>query len=320
MLDIFLSEYLLLQFLDFVRRQYHLAHSHVYRVTLKLCVLHCPDSMEYIFDDRALILRSEELTVLVATDLHIGYEIDTLERTGAAFPDQKEPLLKRLKALVDRYHLDHIYLIGDIKHSIGVDRAYNWREIPSFMEELSRWVDLTVIPGNHDGDVIALLPRNVHLGDVHGELAPFDSHRIGLIHGHAWPSSEVLECDTIVMGHNHPTVRRVKDVSSPQIGRPDRKRASHIIPVALKTKLDRDCVRRAQEQLEIGDGTSTLVVLPSFNDLLTGVYVNRPNVKLQGPIFDNDCVTLVNSEVYSSTGIFLGTIEMLQKQFLDSGQ
>ena len=177
---------------------------------------------------------------------------------------------------------------------------------------------MTVIPGNHDGDVIALLPRNVEMGDVHGERIVFDSHSVGLMHGHAWPSSDVLECDTIIMGHNHPTVRRVKDVSSSQIGRPDRIRSSHIIPVALKMKLDRDCVRRAQGQLEIQNRFSTLIVLPSFNDLLTGVYVNRPGVKLHGPFFENNCTAMNDVEVYSADGIFLGPMTLLQKQFMNS--
>ncbi len=279
-----------------------------------------PNDMEYIFEDRALIVRHDRMVVLIASDLHIGYEVDVFERTGAAFPAQSDSMLKRLKALIERYTVSHLYLIGDIKHSIGVDKAYNWREIPQFIEELSKTVEITVIPGNHDGDVIALLPRSVNMGDVHGEVVIIGFHRIGLLHGHAWPSSEVLECDTIVIGHNHPTVRRIKDVSAPQIGRPDRRRSSHVIPVVLKLKLNRNCVRRSQGQLEMDDVTSILVVLPSFNDLLTGVYVNRSNVRLQGPFFENDCAKLDCAEVYSVEGIFLGSIESLQKQFVNSSQ
>ena len=279
-----------------------------------------PDDMEYIFENRALILKHNEIAVLIASDLHIGYEVDVFERTGASFPAQRSSMLKRLKTLIERHNVSYLYLIGDIKHSIGVDRAYNWREIPQFIEELVKTVDITVIPGNHDGDVIALLPRSVNLGDVHGEVVTIDHHKVGLIHGHAWPSSEVLECDTIVMGHNHPTVRRVKDVSSPQIGRPDRRRASHVIPVVLKMKLNRNCVRKSQGQLEMEDMASTLVVLPSFNDLLTGVYVNRPGARLQGPFFENGCAKLESGEVYSTDGIFLGSMELLQKQFANTGQ
>lgn len=276
--------------------------------------------MEYIFEDRALILQGKELVVLVATDIHIGYEIDVLERTGVSFPDLAKPMLKRFNHLIEKYHVNSLYLIGDIKHSIGVDREYNWREIPSFMEGLREHVDVTVVPGNHDGDLVALLPRDIQMGNVQGEVVAIGDHRVGLIHGHAWPSSDVLSCDAIVMGHNHPTVRRMKDVSAPQIGRAERRRPSHVIPVVLKMKLMRDCVRKSQGQLEMGDDDTTLIVLASFNDLLTGVYVNRPDAKLQGPFFENGCAELAHSEVYSISGIFLGTAELLRRQFMDSGQ
>ncbi len=274
--------------------------------------------MEYIFEDRALILQNENKSILVATDIHIGYEASVLERARVEFPSQKEPMLRRILALAKTYDIHHVYLIGDIKHSIGVDRAYNWREVPDFMERLSESTKVTVIPGNHDGDVLALLPRNVDLGDVHGEVIRFGEHQVGLVHGHAWPTAEVLAADTVIMGHNHPTVRRLKDVSSPQIGRPERIRSSIVIPVILRTKLSRDCARRAQGQLEMDDGACTLVILPSFNNLLTGVYVNRPSAKLQGPFFENDCASLESAEVYSIDGIFLGTVDMLQNQFTKS--
>jgi putative SbcD/Mre11-related phosphoesterase len=274
--------------------------------------------MEYIFKDRALILQDEDKSLLIATDIHIGYEASVLERTGAEFPSQKEPMVNRLSALIERYDVGQVYLIGDIKHSIGIDRAYNWREIPDFMERVSELAKVTVIPGNHDGEVLAVLPRNVNLGNVHGEVTSFNEQKVGILHGHAWPTAEVLASDTIIMGHNHPTVRRLKDASSPQIGRPERKRYAMVIPVILRSKLDRDCVRRAQGQLELEDGVCNLIVLPSFNDLLSGAYVNRPGAKLQGPFFENGCASLMDVEVYSIEGVFLGSIGLMQKQFVKS--
>ena len=272
--------------------------------------------MEYIFDDRALVLQETARSVLIVTDIHIGYEVEMLERTGVEFPPQDRLMYKRLVRLVEDYKTEHLYLMGDIKHSIGVDRAVNWRQIPEFIEGLSKIIGITVIPGNHDGDLLPLLPRDVLLGDVRGEILRIGDHKVGMTHGHAWPSSEILDnCETIVMGHSHPTVRRWKDVSSPIIDRPDRKRASLMVPVVLKTKLSRNCVRRIQGQLETDDDVCGLIVLPSFNELLSGVNVNRPQARLQGPVFENDCANLKMAEVYSSNGIFLGSVESLQSQF-----
>ena len=272
--------------------------------------------MEYIFEDRALVLREAARSVMIVTDIHIGYEMELLERAGVEFPPQSRSMYKRLVRLIEDYKAEHLYLMGDIKHSIGIDRAVNWREIPDFIEGLNKIIGITVIPGNHDGDLLALLPRDVVLGDVRGETLEMGEHKIGILHGHAWPSSEILDnCETIVMGHNHPTVRRWKDVSSPMIGRPDRKRASIVVPVVLKTKLSRNCVRKAQGQLETDDNVCGLIILPSFNELLTGVNVNRPQARLQGPFFENNCASLKAAEVYSSSGILLGSVESLQSQF-----
>jgi putative SbcD/Mre11-related phosphoesterase len=270
--------------------------------------------MDTIFADRGLIFRSEELTALVIADIHLGYEALVLEKKGVDFPSQRQSMLSRIESLVERYGINEIYLIGDIKHSIPVDRMVNWREIPEFMESISKLGKVTVVPGNHDGEIEALFPRNVELSDVRGRVLNIESQRIGLLHGHAWPSSEVLDCQIMVIGHNHPTVRRLKDVSSPEIGRPDRIRSSIVVPVALTTQLDKNCVRRAQGQLELDDGTCSLVVLPSFNELLTGVYINRPKARLQGPLFDNGCADLKDSDVYSADGIYLGPVEDLQSR------
>ena len=141
------------------------------------------------------------------------------------------------------------------------------------------------------------------------------SQRIGLLHGHAWPSSEVLDCQIMVIGHNHPTVLRQRDVSAPEIGRPDRIRGLIVVPVALRTQLDKNCVRHAQGQLEMDDDKCSLTILPSFNELLTGVYINRPTARLQGPLFDNGCAELKHSEVYSADGVYLGSVESLQDRY-----
>ena len=271
--------------------------------------------MDNIFADRSLIFSSGDETALIIADIHLGYEATILERKGVVFPSQRHSMVDRLEKLVKEYKVSEIYLIGDVKHSIPVDRMVNWREVPEFMESLSQLAKVVVIPGNHDGEIEALFPRNIELADVHGRLVTIGSHRIGLLHGHAWPSSEVLDCHVMVIGHNHPTVRRLKDVSSPEIGRSDRVRGSFVVPVALTMQLDKNCVRRALGQLEMDDEKCSLVVLPSFNELLTGVYVNRPNARLQGPLFDNDCASLVDSEVYSADGIYLGTIQSLQSRY-----
>lgn len=272
-------------------------------------------TMDTIFDDRGLILHSDSTRVLVITDIHLGYEIELTEKSGAVFPLQHAKMLERLSILVDKYKIDCIYIIGDVKHTINVDSYYNWEVVPEFIGNLSKLAKVVIVPGNHDGDLTALLPRDVTVNDVHGLVINSGDTSVGLLHGHAWPSSELLETKMLVVGHNHPSVRRLKDVSVPEIGRSDRYRSAGIVPVVIRSKLDTNCVRKNQGMLEIDSGDNTLVTLPSFNDLISGIHVNRPNARFLGPLFENSCADLLSSEVYSSEGIFLGTVEMLQNQF-----
>jgi len=272
--------------------------------------------METILEDKALVLHTEDYTALVITDLHLGYEVDLTNRTGAIFPSQHQNMLQRLENLIEKYGVEKIYILGDIKHTITVDSQYNWEVIPEFMNAISKLGRITIIPGNHDGNLEALLPRHATICDVRGMVIEDDTDSVGLIHGHAWPSVDLLETKVLVAGHNHPTVRRLKNVSSPKIGRPERYRSADIVPVVLRSNLDKNCIRNHLGVLNLDEeDKGILVTLPSFNELITGVYVNRPDFGLIGPLFDNGCADFPTSEVYSVDGIYLGTIESLQNQF-----
>ncbi len=271
--------------------------------------------MNLIFEDRALVLELDDISILVISDLHLGYEIDLSERTGTHFPYQHEKMLERIVRLVSEYSIEWLYIIGDVKHTIHTDSSYNWRTIPEFMERVVNYTPITIIPGNHDGNLGPLLPRSIKITETQGTVLETKEERIGFLHGHAWPSDDVLQSKLIVVGHNHPNVRRVLDVSSLVIGRSERRRSSHVVPVVMSSKLNRDCVRSKQGKLELNDGDATLLTLPPFNDLITGVSINRSDVRFQGPLFENDCADLLTSEVFSLEGVFLGTVETLRKQY-----
>jgi putative SbcD/Mre11-related phosphoesterase len=270
--------------------------------------------MEVVFEDRAMIVRFSESSVLLVTDLHLGFEED-LEERGVGIPPQHGTMLSRISRLVDKHETSAVYVIGDVKHTILTDVSYNWEVIPDFMGRLSDLVQTTVIPGNHDGDLSAFLPRSVELAHHSGLAVGDELERIGVLHGHSWPSSEVLEAKLIVMGHNHPVVRRLRDASSQPLGREGRIRYGRTIPVVLKSKLDRNCVRRELGMLEVPeDSQATLVTLPTFNEMFSGVAVNSPRSTFYGPLFENGCASLVDSEAYSTDGIFLGGVSWLREQ------
>ncbi|MBN2228970.1 MAG: metallophosphoesterase [Candidatus Thorarchaeota archaeon] len=273
--------------------------------------------MEIIFEDRSLVIRDESVSALIISDLHIGIEEEIAEKKGVHFPYQHVSMSERIEELITKYMVSSIYILGDVKHTILADSHYNWEVIPEFMDSLHDIVDVViVIPGNHDGNLQALLPRKTSLADVRGIVIGEGEERVGLLHGHAWPTPEMLDAKRIVIGHNHPVIRRFHYISSPETGREGRKRYAGSIPVVVNSQLKKNCVRQNLGMLDsLGDEYATLVTLPGFNPLITGVAVNAPSTEFQGPLFENSCVDFQNSEVYSTEGLFLGIIQWLRERF-----
>ena len=272
--------------------------------------------METIFDDRGLIITHDDTSVLLISDIHLGFEEELADNRGVQFPPQHPIILDRIESLVKKHGISHLFIIGDVKHTILADSYYNWEIVPEFMETLAKLVETTVIPGNHDGNLKALLPRSINIADVHGVITGPKKDRIGLLHGHSWPSTDVIDAKLIVIGHNHPTIRRFRDASVPEIGRSSRRRYAGTVPVVVKSKLDKNCVRRAIGMLEVSrEDESILITLPSFNELLSGVSINYPKSEFQGPLFENRCANLLDSEAFSIDGIFLGSVKWLQERF-----
>jgi len=272
--------------------------------------------MEIIFDDRGLIIRSESYSTLIISDLHLGIEDEISEEKGIHFPLQDTNIISRIKLLVKKYKLSTLYIIGDVKHTILTDIPYNWEILPEFMKHLTEIVQTTIIPGNHDGDLESLLPRGVELTDVHGIVIGSGNDKVGLFHGHSWPAPELLDTSRIIAGHSHPAVSRFRFVSKPEIGRGHRRRYAGSVPVVLSSKLSKNCIRRRLGLLEIpSDEVAILTTLPSFNQLISGIAVNSPRSEFQGPLFENSCVDVLDSEVFSTEGIYLGTVGWMRERF-----
>lgn len=272
--------------------------------------------MEIILEDRGLIIQGDSVSALVISDLHLGIEEEISEERGIHFPLQDTIIIERVKTLVKKYKLSRLYIVGDIKHTILADISYNWEILPEFMQSLAGIVETIVIPGNHDGDLESLLPRSVELVDVHGIVIGTDDEKVGLYHGHSWPAPELLETSLIIAGHSHPSVSRFRTVSRPEIGRNDRRRYAGSVPVVLNSGLQKNCVRQHLGMLEIPeDDKATLTTLPSFNQLISGISVNSPRLEFQGPLFENSCVDIPNTEVFSIDGLYLGTIGWMREQF-----
>ena len=187
--------------------------------------------------------------------------------------------------------------------------------MPEFMDTISKITKTIIIPGNHDGNLEAVLPRSVLLSNVMGTVFEDGEDKVGLIHGHAWPSQDVLECNVMIMGHNHPAIMRRKSVSATNLGRPERVRSQASIPVVIRSRLDRHCVcEKMGIEIQNMKREGSLLILPSFNPLLTGIPINRYDSKLQGPFYINGCIDFLNSDALSIQGLFLGKVKDLRER------
>lgn len=267
-----------------------------------------------LLDKRAAVVKTGETTSLVISDLHLGYHISLAERVGVDVHSQHHAMRDQIKELIERYNSNRLFIIGDVKHTIEMNTAYNWKIVPEFMEELLELVSVTVVPGNHDGGIKPLLPRGVQMTDVQGAIID-QNPVIGLIHGHAWPSEEVLRAEIIISGHGHPAIERVKRVRLPRSEAMTTRRSERI-PVVIQSRLDKNCIRHNIGSSVTGNDTEAILInIPSFNPMVSGVAINKQGGGLVGPIFSKHCVDILRSKVFSTNGILLGTVKALQSKY-----
>lgn len=239
--------------------------------------------LEPITDVPALEMKGDERWVCIA-DLHLGIEV-RLRTGGFNIPSQTVKILEALVALRD--HGDNLLILGDVKHRIPSIGYYENKEIGPFLEKLGKTFDkLVVVAGNHDGGLSSLLPGCVTAVSGHGCRI----EDVGAVHGHVWPSEDVMAADRLVMGHIHPSV---------------------MFRDSLGTKSNEKCWVRAK----LSKGTvlerykrcpKELIVLPAFNPLLTGTPVNAANGAMLGPIFRNNLVDERSLRAYLLDGTDLG--------------
>jgi putative SbcD/Mre11-related phosphoesterase len=269
----------------------------------------------------ALVIENSE-KILVVADLHIGWERAWSE-SGIYVPSQADKLRKKLLSIVERHKPDRLILLGDIKQAITRVSMEEWQEIPKFFEALQEHLnEVIVIRGNHDGDLEPLTPSTIRIHPSSG-MTIGSNPRIGLFHGHAWPSPEVLSSEILVMGHIHPvvwfrdrlglwTVRQVwvKTECSGEL-----MTSAYLKYLNVKTNGDPQEAFRLKTGLHVGD--SRLIILPAFNDLVGGVSINRLETRLLGPILRSRGVDVESAEVYLLDGTYLGKTGQLQKYLTD---
>ena len=278
-----------------------------------------------LFPYPALLLRKGKERVLVAADLHIGWEVALAEQ-GIHVPSQTPRIKEKLLKLVDLYKPTSFLFLGDVKHTIARVELGEWQDIPDLFETLSQKIgDVRVILGNHDGNLEPLLPSAVQIVNSAG-LALFD---VGLFHGNAWPTPEALQCRSLVIGHVHPTVA-FRDPVGFRITAQAWVRArinqeqlakAFLHGMGYRAKTGEDALKTLQKNFHAKFKASEFYIMPYFNEFLGGRPINRSggryekggkSIEYLGPLLRSGGVDIENAETYLLDGTFLGTVSQLR--------
>jgi hypothetical protein len=279
------------------------------------------NALKPIDSEPALLLRHGTERVVVIGDLHIGWEV-TLAQQGIHIPSQTGKMLSRLRVIIQSEKPTRLLILGDVKHSVTAAELEEWRDVPEFFEALLKLVpSIQVILGNHDGNLEPLTPSQVQLIPPTG-IALWK--KFGLFHGHAWPSPEILGCETLIMGHLHPAVT-LRDALGYRLTRPAWVMAScdpaKLVPGVLKAagvhgKGDPEKV--LFEKFGVKPIAKKCVFVPPFNDFLGGRPVNSKRIEEKhageglGPLLRSGAVNLEDAEVHLLDGTYLGQVKQLQ--------
>ena len=268
----------------------------------------------------AILLQENKNRTLVVSDIHIGWE-RLLTQKGVHIPSQTPKIKNMLLRLIKESKPNQLIVLGDIKDAIISTSMEERKDISEFFEKIQEEVtDIQVVLGNHDGNLEPILPESINIvsptGIIFGD--------VGLFHGHAWPTPELLECKSLVTGHIHPTVairdpmgfRMTKQVFVKAPCNAKQLAKSLLKHLGVKTETDVSSVLFKRYKIELK--VSQFFVMPSFNQFLGGRPINerkRGKKKTDvfiGPIIRSDCLNIDDAEVYLLDGAFLGTVKHLK--------
>jgi len=230
---------------------------------------------------------------IIISDLHVGIEHDIFN-SGITIPSQVERLEKRIDELIKMTKAKHLIILGDVKHQVPNISWQEYKEIPKFLEHFSK-IKVSIIKGNHDGNIERLAPKDVDIYEPQG----FKIDRFLLTHGHAWPDKSGMDAEYLIMGHVHPCVEFfTENFRSTE-------------PCWLKCEIDS---KKLFKKFKVKTKFKQGIIMPVFNHLIGGMAFNSKDFEPLGPLLTNEILKWKEAEVYLLDGTFLGNLNKLKKQ------
>jgi putative SbcD/Mre11-related phosphoesterase len=238
-----------------------------------------------------------EGTALVVADYHAGIEVG-LRREGVELRSNAASRRESVLSLVDRTAPARLVVLGDLADDIGAPTGEERAELLDLFEVVADRVPVTVVKGNHDGEVAGVLDEAAAGAEYPIDLTPGHGVRlgdVGFAHGHTWPSPDVLSAETVCTAHEHPVVRLEDDVGGHRVERVWLRGRLH--PAPFSDHFD-----------QAVNASGDLVVFPAFNDLSGGTWVNVDEQSFLSPFLP---AGLADGEAYLLDGTRLGRYDAL---------
>jgi len=148
----------------------------------------------------ALVIEGEKKS-LVITDLHIGFESELGRRKIIVGKNTTiSQTTNEVNEIIEKENPDSLILLGDIKSNVQNITNNEWNDVPYFFKNINQNLETILVPGNHDGNIEKLIPKNITLTSPNGIIID----DVLLTHGHAMPKSNFSNITKIIMGHIHP--------------------------------------------------------------------------------------------------------------------
>jgi uncharacterized protein len=247
--------------------------------------------LKIVQGDAALVYAQDGVVTLLISDLHLGLEKE-LAKKGFSLPAYSIRMVERVKGIAESHQAKRLMVLGDVKHTVGKVEDIDWGVIPWFFDTmLDLFEGVGVVPGNHDGSLKTVLPPRVTLYPSHGTVIGEGRGRIGVAHGHAWPSMEAIASRNLVIGHSHFTYE-LRD----SLGARSRE------PVWVSTNYDVAELMEAAGYKSKLKGEGKLTVMPPFNRLVGGQPINRSKSFQFGPVLSSRSVSIEDADIFLTDG------------------
>ncbi len=241
--------------------------------------------------EAALVFTEEGEGTLLISDLHLGLEKE-MAKKGFRLPGYSVKMVERVKNLSERYGTRRLAVLGDVKHTVGKVEDIDWGVVPWFFDTmLDLFGSVEVVPGNHDGNIRTVLPQRVVLHPSQGTVLGKGRGRIGVAHGHAWPSEEAIATRNLVIGHSHFTYEMRDSLGS-------RSRES----VWVTSEYDVAELMGGAGYASKARGKGKLTVMPPFNRMVGGQPINRSRSFQFGPVLSSRSVSLDDADIFLTDG------------------